>query len=80
MSAASEYLNPALAALRRSRPDTKVRLVELSPGDQIKALRRGELDMIVLGNINAAVPREFFGWRIATLSLVVGLPETHALP
>ncbi len=79
MAAASEYLNPALAAFRRSRPETKVRLIELSPGDQIKGLRRGELDMIVLGSINAAVPREFYVRRIATLPLAVALPETHAL-
>lgn len=79
MSAASEYLNPALAALRRSHPETKVRLVDLSPGDQITALRRGELDVVVLGNINAAIAREFFVRRIATLPVVVALPETHAL-
>ena len=79
MAAAGEYLNPALAALRRSHPETKVWLVELSPGDQINALRRGELDMIVLGSINGAVPREFFVRRIATLPVVAALPETHAL-
>lgn len=79
MSAAGEYLNPALAALRRSHPETKVRLVDLSPGEQITALRRGELDVVVLGNINPAVAREFFVRRIATLPVVVAVPETHAL-
>lgn len=79
MSAASEYLNPALAALRRSRPQTKVQLVDLSPGDQIAALRRGELDVAVLGNTNAAIAREFFVRRIATLPVVVALPEAHIL-
>ncbi|HTO05274.1 MAG TPA: LysR substrate-binding domain-containing protein, partial [Opitutus sp.] len=79
MSAAGEYLNPALAALRRSHPQTKVVLVDLAPGDQIAALRRGELDVVILGNINAALAREFFVRRIATLPVVVALPETHAL-
>ena len=79
MSAAGEYLNPALAALRRSHPETKVRLVDLSPGEQISALRRGELDVVLLGNINATIGREFFVRRIATLPVVVALPETHAL-
>ena len=78
-SAAGEYLNPALAKLRRSHPETKVHLVDLSPGQQIAALRRGELDVVVLGNINAAIAREFFVRRIATFAVVVGLPETHAL-
>ncbi len=79
MSAASEYLNPALAALRRSHPETKVRLIDLSPGEQVAALRRGELDVVVLGNIDAALAREFFVRRIATLPVVVALPDTHAL-
>lgn len=79
MSAAGEFLNPALAALRRSHPETKVRLVDLSPGEQIAALRRGELDVIVVGNINPSATREFFVRRIATLPVVVALPETHAL-
>ncbi|ATC66171.1 LysR family transcriptional regulator [Nibricoccus aquaticus] len=79
MSAAGEYLNPALAALRRSHPDTKVHLMDLSPGDLVGALRKGELDVIVLGNINAAIAREFFVRRIATLPVVVAMPETHAL-
>lgn len=77
MSAAGGYLNPALAALRRSRPETKVYLLDLSPGEQIEGLRKGELDVAILGNINAAVSREFFVRRIATLPVVVALPETH---
>jgi DNA-binding transcriptional LysR family regulator len=79
MSAAGAYLNPALAALRRAHPQTKVHLVDLSPGLLIAALRRGELDVVVLGNINAAIPREFFVRRIATVPVVVALSETHPL-
>ena len=79
MSAAAEYLNPALAALRKSHPETKVRLVDLSAGEQIAALRRGDLDVVVLANTNEAIAREFFVRRIATLPAVVALPETHAL-
>lgn len=77
MSAAGGYLNPALAALRRSRPETKVYLLDLSPGEQIEGLRKGELDVAILGNINAAVSREFFVRRIAALPVVVALPEVH---
>jgi Transcriptional regulator len=78
-AAAEEYLNPAIAALRRTHPQTKVQLVDLSPGEQIAALRRGELDVVILGNINAAIAREFFVRRIATFPVVVALPEDHAL-
>lgn len=33
----------------------------------------------MLGNINAAIPREFFVRRIATFPVVVALPDTHPL-
>lgn len=79
LSAAADYVNPALAAFRRSQPDVKVRLVDLSPGEQIAALRRGELDVAVLGNINAAIAREFFVRRIRTFPVVAALPEDHPL-
>lgn len=79
ISAAGEHLNPALAALRRSHPATRVQLLDLSPGAQIAALRRGELDVAVLGNINATIGREFYVRRIATFPVMVALPESHAL-
>ena len=78
-SAGGAYLNPAIGALRRSHPQTKVHLVDLYPSGLIAGLRRGELDVAVLGNINAAIPREFFVRRIATFPVLVALPEVHAL-
>lgn len=80
MSAAAGYLNPALVAFRRSHPQTKVHLIDLSPGAQIEALRRGELDVIVLGNLNAAIPREFFVRRIATFRLSSRSPQLTPSP
>lgn len=79
MSAAADYLNPALALLRREHPEIKVKLVDLSPGAQMAALRRGELDVVVLGNTNASISREFFVRRLASLPVVVALPESHPL-
>lgn len=79
MSAAAEFLTPAIAALRESHPEIKVRLVDLSPAEQIRALRDGELDVIMLGNLNADIPREFYVRRIATLPVMVALPAAHPL-
>jgi DNA-binding transcriptional LysR family regulator len=78
-SAARAYLNPALAALRRRHPEVKVKLLDLSPGEQIAGLRHGTLDLALLGNYGALVDREFFVRRLATLGVLVGLPEGHAL-
>jgi len=35
------FLDPALSALRRTHPEVKVKLFDLSPGEQIVALRKG---------------------------------------
>ena len=78
-SAAADYLHPALAALRRAHPEVKVKLHDLSPGEQIDALRKGEIDVALIGNVGTFLSREFFVRRIAWLPLMVALPETHPL-
>ena len=78
-SAAADYLHPALKELRRVHPEVKVKLLDLSPGEQIPALRKGELDLALIGNAGAFLAREFFVRRIASLPLMVALPETHPL-
>jgi DNA-binding transcriptional LysR family regulator len=50
MSAAPEYLHPAMATLRRTHPEIKLQLRDLSPGEQIEALRKGEIDLAMAGN------------------------------
>jgi DNA-binding transcriptional LysR family regulator len=79
MSAASDYLNPALAALRRAHPEVKVTLLDLSPGEQIAALRRGEIDLALFGNVGASLAKEFYLRKIASLPVWVALAETHPL-
>lgn len=78
-SAARVYLNPALAALRRDHPEVKLKLIDSSPGEQIAALRKGELDLALLGTAGPLVAREFFVRRLATVPLLAALPESHAL-
>jgi DNA-binding transcriptional LysR family regulator len=48
-SAAQEFLNPALAELRRTQPEVRIKLLDLSPGQQIAALRKGEIDLGLIG-------------------------------
>jgi DNA-binding transcriptional LysR family regulator len=78
-SAAADFLHPALKELRRVHPEVKVKLLDLSPGEQIPALRKGEIDLALIGNAGAFLAREFFVRRIASLPLMVALPETHPL-
>jgi DNA-binding transcriptional LysR family regulator len=78
-SSAQCYLHPALGSLRRAHPAVKVKLLDLSPGEQITALRRGEIDLAVIGQEGCVLAREFYTKNIATLRLLAVLPADHPL-
>ena len=79
MSTAADYLNPALAIVRTRHPEVKVKLVDLSPGEQIAALRRGELDVALVGDVGKSLARDFYVKRLVSLPVAVALPEEHPL-
>lgn len=79
MSAAAVYLHPALRALRKSHPEVKVKLLDLSPGEQIRALREGQLDLALIGQAGIMLERDFFVRRVAELPVLVALSEHHPL-
>lgn len=78
-SAAHLYLNPALAALRQSHPEARVKLLDLTPGEQLAALREGQLDLALIGQEGASHGRDFYTRRLATLGACVALPADHPL-
>lgn len=78
-SATQAFFNPSLADLRRSHPEVKVKLLDLSPGEQIAALRKGEIDLAVTGQEGALASREFYTRKLATMSVVAVLPDDHPL-
>ncbi len=79
MSAAPDYLNPALTVLRREHPEVKVKLLDLSPGEQIAALRKGEIDLALVGSAGAFLAREFYVRRVAFLRVFAAVPASHPL-
>jgi DNA-binding transcriptional LysR family regulator len=78
-SAAGTFLNPALGTLRRTHPEIKVKLLDLSPGEQITALRNGEIDLALAGQEGALASREFYTRKLTTLPVVAVLPADHPL-
>ncbi|MBV9275245.1 MAG: LysR family transcriptional regulator [Verrucomicrobia bacterium] len=78
-SAAQMFLNPALSALRRSYPEVKVKLLDLSPGEQIAALRKGEIDLALIGQEGTLLSTEFYTGKLATLPVIVVMPAEHRL-
>lgn len=79
MSAASDYLNPALGALRKAHPEVKVSMRDLSPGEQITALRAGEIDVALIGHAGVLLEKDFYVRKLATLPVMVALAEDSPL-
>src|SRR5262245_2625053 len=79
LSATQSHLNPALVALRKSHPEVKVKLLDLTPGEQIGALRRGEIDVGLIGHWGDVLTRDFYARKLGALTMLVALPENHAL-
>lgn len=78
-SVAQRYLSPALRALRNSPPPLKVTLLDMTPSEQLAALRKGELDLALVGFVTDPIGREFYARKLATVPAVALLPDTHAL-
>lgn len=78
-SLARSFLNPALAALRAAHPDTKVKLIDLCAGGQMRALREGELDVALIGQEGRMLARDFYTKRIRSVDVVAVLPDDHRL-
>jgi DNA-binding transcriptional LysR family regulator len=78
-SAGQMFLDPALSALRRTHPEVKVKLLDLSPGEQIVALRNGEIDLALIGQEGALLSSEFYVRKLTTLAVVAVMPADHPL-
>src|SRR6185295_3798806 len=78
-SAVQEYLGPALAALRRTHPKVKVKMLDLTPAEQIIALRRGEIDLALTADGADLLSRDFYVHKLAAVPSLVALPVDHPL-
>jgi DNA-binding transcriptional LysR family regulator len=78
-STAQIFLDPALSVMRRNHPEVKVKLLDLSPGEQIAALRKGEIDLALIGQEGALLSTEFYTQKLTTLPLMAVMPAEHSL-
>lgn len=76
---AARYLNPALALLREEFPDLRVWLLDQTPGEQMKALDSGELDVALIGQEGSLIADAYYTRRIDRLMTCVVLPDGHPL-
>ncbi len=78
-SAAATYLNPVLATFRSAHPEVRIRLLDLSPGEQINALRENQIDVALIGHAGAYLTREFYTRRLASTGVLVALSDDNRL-
>jgi DNA-binding transcriptional LysR family regulator len=79
ISAAQSVLTPALARLRQSHPDLKLKLHDMSPKEQMDALRAGELDVALTGQEGAVAARDFYSRKLGALGVVAALAGSDPL-
>ena len=75
----SGMLTPGLRSFSQSHPQTEVALREMTPGEQVKALRAGRIDLALLGNPCAELDREFTMTVLTRIPFQAVLPDNHLL-
>src|SRR6202051_1137053 len=76
-SAIQEYLEPALAVLRRAYPRLKVKMLDQTPGRMIIALRQGKIDLALTLHGIDLLSRDFYARKLAIVRSLVALPVSH---
>jgi DNA-binding transcriptional LysR family regulator len=76
---AQQYLSGALRKVRRIHPETVFKLVNLTPGEQIIALRAGEIDIGITNESGELLAGEFYTRELAETGSYIALPEQHRL-
>lgn len=74
-----EYFSQAIRRFNRQHPGITTESTELSPAQLAQALRRGELDLALLGLADEGLRREFHTRLICTLPWTIALSASHPL-
>ena len=74
-----DYYSPVLRRFAQRHPKVVLEPVELTPRELAGALRRGEIDLALVGLTDAAMRREFQTQQVAAFPAQLALPATHPL-
>lgn len=72
-------LADGLKRLNESHPEICIQIMEMHPGEQIAALRAGDIDLALPGAPAAKIKAEFFTQSLRTTPLALIVPADHAL-
>lgn len=75
--ALSSILTPALRSFSDAHPHAEVALREMTPGEQVKALRADRIDLALLGNPCPDLDREFTVTVLTRIPFQAVLPDNH---
>ncbi len=75
----ASILTPALRRFSQQHSDTEVALREMPPGEQLKALREGSIDLALIGNPCPEVEHEFAVTVLMRIPFQAVLPDNHLL-
>lgn len=78
-SSLGSFFGAALKSIRDAHPGLMVKIHELSPADQIKALHKGQIDIALVGNACGSVQDEFETSVLFEMELDAVLPAGHRL-
>ena len=78
-SSLGSFFGAALKSIRDAHPELMVKIHELSPADQARALHKGQIDIALIGNPCGSVHDEFETSVLFELALEAVLPESHRL-
>lgn len=75
----ASILTPALRRFSQQHPGIEVVLREMPPGEQLKALREGRIDLGLIGNPCPELEHEFTITVLSRIRLQAVLPDNHRL-
>jgi DNA-binding transcriptional LysR family regulator len=78
-AAAQQYVRGPVREVRRSHPETVLKLVGLSPGEQIIALRAGEIDVGITNESGELLASEFYTRKLAETGSTLPFRNTTGL-
>lgn len=79
ISAADSILSPAMDHLRATHPEIKLKLQDMSPKEQIDALKSGELDLALIGQEGAVAARDFHSLKLCSFGVCAALSAADPL-
>ncbi len=79
ISAAQPLLSPTLERLRKTHPELKLKLHDMSPREQMDALKSGELDLALIGQEGAVAAQDFYSFKLASFGVCAALSAADPL-